>query len=445
MSVINNNYIIVKQTIAEIPTNLLDENDIEDYYTHIHALAQYLITTPNCLILPSEINDGKIFRSDIPIKLKPENDYLPEILDNKTDPIWFTTEHPMAAYLNGSISDEWIISCRKVKSEKIKENNIIGYNFYINFDGEVDEDILCKEETNIIVKRLNKELMKLLDNVLQLFYKKNKTAQGDTVLIPKYKVIREYLTSIQQLISAYSYENGTRNSSYEADRYIANIMMLIFNNIEEIYSKQPGNLFNTIKSNNITILGYNAGYIRFDTDVYPDDCNSINAEVTIQSQYLSKEVIQEYFYPRDKNNSECNTEYITLSNRSINLIGGKNINRKKNKTKVRRLKNKTKNRKTRQKKYKDNNIFMNWLTQDISSNRKVKIISPIDHAIYFEREGKQKLLKLWHERKLVKMRTFIQENKDNIEKIEEGYNTFKYEIDDYKKILQEEGLDIFNK
>lgn len=83
---------------------------------------------------------------------------------------------------------------------------------------------------------------------------------------------------------------------------------------------------------------------------------------------------------------------------------------------------------------------MNWLTEDLSSNRKVKIISPITHPIYFEREGKQKLLKIWHEKKLVKMRNFIQENKDNKIKIEDGYNTYKYEIDDYKKILQEEGL-----
>jgi glutamyl-tRNA synthetase len=28
-----------------------------------------------------------------------------------------------------------------VKSEKIKEDNIIGYNFYVNFDGEIDDDI----------------------------------------------------------------------------------------------------------------------------------------------------------------------------------------------------------------------------------------------------------------------------------------------------------------
>ena len=211
MSIINNSYVIVEQTVSAPPSNLIDESDIQEYYRHIHILAQYLITTPNCLILPSEINDGKVFRSDIPIKLKPENDYLPEVLENKTDPIWFTTEHPKTAYLNDTISDEWIITCRKVKSEKIKDDKPIGYNFYVNFDGEVDEDILCKEKSDVTVKRLNKDLMKLLDNVLQLFYKKNKTGEGDNVLIPKYKVIREYLTTIQQLMSTYSYENGTRN------------------------------------------------------------------------------------------------------------------------------------------------------------------------------------------------------------------------------------------
>lgn len=425
MNIINHNCIITKQTISEIPSHLLDEDDIEDYYTHIHTLAQYLITTPNCLILPRDINDGKIFRSDIPIKLKSENDYLPEILDNKTDPIWFTTEHPMAAYLNGSISDEWIISCRKVKSEKIKEDRIIGYNFYINFDGEVDEDILCKHEINI--KRLNKHLMKLLDNILQLFYKKNKTADGNSILIPKYKVIHEYLTNIQELITAYSYENGTRNSSYEVDRYISNIMMLIFNNIQEIYRKQPENLFIDIENNNITILGYYEGNIRFDTGLYPNDCISINAEVTIQSQYLNKELINEFFYPRDKNNSICQTEYVIISNKSVSIVGGKN---RQNKTKQRRSKNKIKNKKTRQKKYKYNNIYMNWL-EDLSHNRRSNIVGPATHPILFSIEGK---------RKLIEMRTFIQENKDNMAKIEEGYTIYKNELEYYKKILQSEGV-----
>ena len=440
MTIINHNYIIVKQTISEIPSHLLDESDIENYYTHIHALAQYIITTPNCLILPSEINNGKIFRSDIPIKLIPTNDYLPKILENKTDPIWFTTEHPRSAYLNDSISDNWIISCRKVKSEKIKKDKIIGYNFYVNFDGEVDADILCKE-SDILIKRLNKDLMKLIDNILQLFYKKNKRDE-DIVVIPKYKVIREYLTTIDELISAYSYKNGTRNSSYETDRYIANIMMLLFNNIQEIYIKQPGNIFINVASNNITILGYYEGNIRLDPNVYKDDCNAINAEVTIQSQYLSKEVIQEYFYPRDKNDSECNTEYITISNRSIILVGGKNINRTKNITKIRRSRNKTKYRKIREKKNKHKNIFMNWLIEDMSYNKKI-FGNWHDRQRYYKSEGKEKLLKIFRENKLVKMRTFIRENRDNMANIEQGYTTYKYYIDDYKKILKEEGLHHF--
>jgi hypothetical protein len=49
-------------------------------------------------------------------------------------------------------------------------------------------------------------------------------------------------------------------------------------------------------------------------------------------------------------------------------------------------------------------------------------------------------LKNWHEKNLVKMRTFIQENKDNNANIEEGCNTYKNDIDDYIRILREEGL-----
>ena len=98
------------------------------------------------------------------------------------------------------------------------------------------------------------------------------------------------------------------------------------------------------------------------------------------------------------------------------------------------MRNKTKIKKTKQKKYKYNNIYMNWLTQDISNNRKVKIISPVTHPIYFDMDGKQKLLK---------MRTFIKENKDNMVKIVEGYNIYKNEIDYYKKILLEEGLQFY--
>lgn len=83
---------------------------------------------------------------------------------------------------------------------------------------------------------------------------------------------------------------------------------------------------------------------------------------------------------------------------------------------------------------------MNWLTEDISFNRKVKLISHVTHPIYFDMEGKEKLLKIYSERKLAKMRTFIQENKDNKLKIEEGYTTYKYDIDGYKKLLHEEGV-----
>jgi len=85
---------------------------------------------------------------------------------------------------------------------------------------------------------------------------------------------------------------------------------------------------------------------------------------------------------------------------------------------------------------------MNWLTQDISSNRKVKIISPFEHAIYYEREGRQKLHKIWKEQDLAKMRTFIQENKDNNVKLKEGFEIYKYDKADYKNLLKEEGIEI---
>lgn len=82
---------------------------------------------------------------------------------------------------------------------------------------------------------------------------------------------------------------------------------------------------------------------------------------------------------------------------------------------------------------------MVWFADDISCNKNI-FGNWHDRQRYFEREGKQKLLKIYHENKLAKMRTFIQENKDNKIKIEEGYITYKYDIDDYKKLLQEEGL-----
>lgn len=438
MSIINHNYNILEQTISDLPSGLIDESDIENYCIHLHILAQYLINTPNCLILPSEINDGKIFRSDKKDILKLENDFLPRPVDNKTYPIWFTTEYPGLSYLNETKSDQWIIACRKVKNEKIKDGIIIGYNFYVNFDGELDKDILCKEQGGIIVKRLNKDLMKLIDNILQLFYKNNKSDDPRKIVIPNYNDTQKYLVSLDELFSTYSYKNGTRNSVYELDRYIANTMMIIFDNVQEILRKQPDNIFVTGINNNITILGYYEGNIRLDPTLYPDDCNSINSEVTIQSQYLDKKVVNDYFYPRDKFNVDCKTELIKFSSKKRTVIGGKNNKTKKLRHRV--YKNKQKS-KIRSIKPKQNNIYsisMTWFTEDISFN---KIFGNWhDRQRYYEREGRQKFLKICHEKKLVEMRIFIQENKDNAGKIEEGYDTYKYDIDDYKKILQEEGV-----
>jgi hypothetical protein len=83
---------------------------------------------------------------------------------------------------------------------------------------------------------------------------------------------------------------------------------------------------------------------------------------------------------------------------------------------------------------------MNWLVEDMSSNRNKIFGNWHDRQLYLQREGNQKLLKNWHEKNLVKMRTFIQENKDNNANIEQGFDTYKNDIDDYIRILREEGL-----
>lgn len=75
---------------------------------------------------------------------------------------------------------------------------------------------------------------------------------------------------------------------------------------------------------------------------------------------------------------------------------------------------------------------MNWLT-DISHNKKSKIITPLSHPLYFSIEG---------QRKIKKMRTYIDDNSNNIIKIEEGYKLFADEIIDYKKLLHQKGIHI---
>ena len=86
---------------------------------------------------------------------------------------------------------------------------------------------------------------------------------------------------------------------------------------------------------------------------------------------------------------------------------------------------------------------MNWLVEDVSSHTKI-FGNYYDRQQYYHREGKQKLLKFCREKQLLKMRTFIQENKDIMANIVQGYTTYQYDIDDYNKLLQEEGLELAN-
>jgi hypothetical protein len=77
--------------------------------------------------------------------------------------------------------------------------------------------------------------------------------------------------------------------------------------------------------------------------------------------------------------------------------------------------------------YQKKNI-MNWLIEDMSSNKKRIFVNRKEMQRKF-RESNEKSLKL------VEMRNFIRENKDNVE---EGHTIYKNDIEDYKKILLEE-------
>jgi hypothetical protein len=156
MDIINSSLHIETQSLSELPTHLLLPEDISEYVTQVHDLTQHLVNNPNCFILPSKIDEGRIFRTDIPANLKQENYYLP-VLQNgiKTDPIWFTAEHPKDAYIFPDRSDDWIITCIKMKDHRMKDDKSIGYNFYINYDGDDDDDMLCSQITDYKPKRLH--------------------------------------------------------------------------------------------------------------------------------------------------------------------------------------------------------------------------------------------------------------------------------------------------
>jgi len=327
-----------------------------------------------------------------------------------------------------------------MKDQQAKDGKNIGYNFYINLDGDDDDDIECsKEVTDYTVKRLNKALMKLIHNVLSLFYEKDIDTNTNNVHIPKYNVIRSFITNADELNSTFSYEFGTRNSSYELDRYIANKMMIIFNNVQEVLQKQYTNIFitdtNSELSNNINIFGYYAGHIRFDIPMYPG-CDVMAPEVTVQSKYLDKRFIGEYFYER---NEECKPELIIFSKRSRTYLGGKN--NKKRITKKRRYSRRRKIRQTKFKKTHKYNMELKWPEEPDPSRNGIRIVKPLKHAIYYHQGGgREKLLKFYHDRKMKEMRDFIEENKGNNKALEEGYNTYFFNSNDYKALLQEAGL-----
>jgi hypothetical protein len=461
MDIIDSSCIIEKQSITELPTHLLNPADIDAYVTGVHDLAQYLINNPTCFISPSKINDGRIFRNAVPARLTKENYYLPALVNGeKTDPIWFANTFPGLEYTDVNRSDEWITTCIQMKDQQTKDGKNIGYNFYINFDGEDDDDIICKEKKEIVTKRLNIPLMKRLNDILEMFYKKDTDPNTKKIILPNYNTLRSLETTLKELKDTFSYEFGTRNSSYELDRYIANKMMIIFNNVQEVLQKQSTNIFitdtNNELSNKINIFGYYAGNIRFDIPMYPE-CDAMSTEVTVQSKYIDKRFIGEYFYERDE---ECKPVLISFSKQKLSYLGGKN--NKNRITKKKRYSRKLKNRLTKYKKYKKYNmepkkptlheIYMsglltgkdvnwNWMNEPDGSPNGLKCISPVKHAIYYHQGGgREKLLKYYHEKEILEMKEYINNHKGDIKELHKGYS--KFDDNEYKALLKEAGFNI---
>jgi hypothetical protein len=290
MNIINSSLQIEKQTLSELPSHLLLPEDIDDYVTQVHELTQYLVNNPSCFILPSQINEGRIFRTDVASILTKENYYLPVLLSgSKTDPIWFTAEHPRDEYIFSERANDWIISCIKMKDHHTKDGKNMGYIFYIDFNGEDDDDPLCSQHANYTTKLLNKPLMKRLNSILGLFYEKDRNKITGQINMPKYGALGANVTTIRELNASFSHESGKRNSAYEVDRYMVNKMMVIFNNVQDILQKQSANIFitdtNNEFSNNISILGYYTGNIRAIIQYSNNGCDSMTPEVVVQSKY----------------------------------------------------------------------------------------------------------------------------------------------------------------
>jgi hypothetical protein len=239
------------------------------------------------------------------------------------------------------------------------------------------------------------------------------------------------------LTSTFSYESGKRNSSYELDRYIANKMMVIFNNVQEILQKQPGNIFITDTrnelSNNISILGYYAGYIRVDTP-FSSGCEIITPEVAVMTKYIDKNLINEYFHSRDSAGTDCKSDMFIISKRAMISLGGKIKNKY---TKRRRYSNKRKNRAT---KYKKNKYSMQDIWFDISKNKN-GVFNAREHWIYYHQGGgREKFLKYYRDKDMKEIREYIEENKDNEKALKDGHKKYYFNLIMYKSLLKEAGL-----
>ena len=441
MNIINSSLQIEKQTLSELPSHLLLPEDIDDYVTQVHELTQYLVNNPRCFILPSQINEGRIFRTDVASILTKENYYLPVLPSgSKTDPIWFTSEHPRDEYIFSGRANDWIISCIKMKDHQTKDGKNMGYIFYIDFNGEDDDDPLCSQHANYTTKLLNKPLMKRLNSILGLFYKKDKNEKTDEINMPKYGVLNANVTTIRELNASFSHESGKRNSAYEVDRYMVNKMMIIFNNVQEILQKQSANIFitdtNNEFSNNISILGYYTGNIRAIIQYSNNGCDSMTPEVVVQSKYIDKDAINEYFYPRDPSNADCRADIFMLDKATMLPLGGKKNNKN---TKKRRN---TRKRKIRATKYKRNRYRMPEIWFEIGKKREGVFNAREYWNYYYKEGGREKFLQFHHEKDLKEIREFIEENKDNKKALEEGYKTYYFHTNMYKTLLQEFGLTV---
>lgn len=453
---INHDLVIVKQDFSTpIFLRGLDLKLIETYNDNVHKLTQYLVKTPNCLLLPTTINDGRIYRTGNQKYVNIQHDFLPTKFPAKTDPLWFNVEHPFASYINSAESKDWVVSCRKTRDFQIVNGENIGVNLFVNLDGDVETS--CPGPPD--VKRMNLELIKLLNDVLFISYINDIDQPTDSVYISKYQYLPEDLVKNSYMEDIFSSVFGTRYSRHIADRYIVNKMMIIFDNVQEILRKQPGNLFTTsvvIDKNSVNLLGYYAGNILVDKSVN-DDCNYISSEVVIQNRYLTNE----FLYPRNESDDDCKTALVECNvdgtcNASF-IQGGRVRIRRKTAGK----KSKTINRHKRSYKVKYKTIS-NKKYKPTSSTMWGNVRIP-EHFTRFKRPFNEEEYKAHMESD--KMKAYMQtpEYKENerlvnlkIKKMLEGQHEYENKlrsafdkcndnIEEFKRLLQEMGVEIKNK